>query len=180
MALTKVLTGGIALDAVDNTILKLDDDYALTGTVTGTVAGTAAFCARTSAQAWSGAVADGTILLFNDDSTGDCFDTDGVYNTSTYKFTAPATGLYTFWYSIYTAENEAGNGFTFLKNSTKLDFSQTTANKYISFSGAGDADHMQTASIIIPLTSGNTMAVVTAEQTDYYKGRCQWGGCRLA
>ena len=36
MALTKVLTGGIALDAVDNTILKLDDDYALTGTVSGT------------------------------------------------------------------------------------------------------------------------------------------------
>jgi len=35
MALTKVLTGGIALDAVDNTILKLDDNYALTGTVTG-------------------------------------------------------------------------------------------------------------------------------------------------
>ena len=26
MALTKVLTGGIALDAVDNTILKLDDN----------------------------------------------------------------------------------------------------------------------------------------------------------
>jgi len=35
MALTKVLTGGLALDAVDNTILKLDDNYALTGTVTG-------------------------------------------------------------------------------------------------------------------------------------------------
>jgi hypothetical protein len=35
MALTKVLTGGLALDAVDNTILKLDDDYALTGTVSG-------------------------------------------------------------------------------------------------------------------------------------------------
>tara|TARA_R110002074_G_scaffold153016_1_gene307727 strand:+ start:256 stop:912 length:657 start_codon:yes stop_codon:yes gene_type:complete len=36
MALTKVNTGGLALDAVDNTILKLDDDYALTGTVSGT------------------------------------------------------------------------------------------------------------------------------------------------
>ena len=35
MALTKVNTGGLALDAVDNTILKLDDDYALTGTVSG-------------------------------------------------------------------------------------------------------------------------------------------------
>ena len=35
MALTKVLTGGLAADSVDNTILKLDDDYALTGTVSG-------------------------------------------------------------------------------------------------------------------------------------------------
>ena len=35
MALTKVLTGGLAADSVDNTILKLDDNYALTGTVTG-------------------------------------------------------------------------------------------------------------------------------------------------
>ena len=35
MALTKVLTGGLALDAVDNTILKLDDDYALTGDNSG-------------------------------------------------------------------------------------------------------------------------------------------------
>jgi hypothetical protein len=36
MALTKIRTGGITADAVDNTILKLDDNYALTGTVTGT------------------------------------------------------------------------------------------------------------------------------------------------
>ena len=35
MALTKVNTGGLAADSVDNTILKLDDDYALTGAVTG-------------------------------------------------------------------------------------------------------------------------------------------------
>ncbi len=35
MALTKVRTGGITADAVDNTILKLDDNYALTGTITG-------------------------------------------------------------------------------------------------------------------------------------------------
>ena len=35
MALTKVNTGGLAADSVDNTILKLDDDYALTGAVSG-------------------------------------------------------------------------------------------------------------------------------------------------
>ena len=160
--------------------MNLADTYAFSGTVSGTsVAGSNAFCARTSASAWDTS-ADGTILPFNDVSTGDCFDTDGVYNTSTYKVTAPATGVYTFWFSVYTAENDIGNGFTFLKNSTKLNFSLTTSNKYISFNGAGAADHIQTASIILPLTSGVTMAVVTAEQSDYYKGRCQWGGCRLA
>ena len=36
MALTKVLTGCIKADSVDNTILKLDDNFAFTGTVTGT------------------------------------------------------------------------------------------------------------------------------------------------
>jgi hypothetical protein len=36
MALTQVLTGGIKADAVDNTILKLDDNFAFTGTITGT------------------------------------------------------------------------------------------------------------------------------------------------
>ena len=41
MALTKVRTGGITADAVDNTILKLDDDFALTGTVTGAGVSTA-------------------------------------------------------------------------------------------------------------------------------------------
>ena len=33
MALTKVNTGGLALDAVDNTILDLADDFAFTGTL---------------------------------------------------------------------------------------------------------------------------------------------------
>lgn len=147
--------------------------------VNASAAGSNAFCARTSVADWQSA-ADGAILFFNDTSTGDCFDTDGVYNTSTYKFTAPATGVYTFWYSVYTAMNDGGNGFTFLKNSTKLNFSLTASNKYITYSGQGSADHIQTASIILPLTSGDTMAVVAAEQSDYYKGRSQWGGCRLA
>ena len=35
MALTKIRTGGITADAVDNTILKLDDNFAFTGTIRG-------------------------------------------------------------------------------------------------------------------------------------------------
>ena len=33
MALTKVQTGGLADDSVDNTILDVTDDFAFTGTV---------------------------------------------------------------------------------------------------------------------------------------------------
>ena len=39
MALTKVRTGGITADAVDNTILDLTDNFSFTGTVTGLVGG---------------------------------------------------------------------------------------------------------------------------------------------
>jgi hypothetical protein len=41
MALTKVLTGGIADDAIGNTKLALDANYAFTGTVTGAGVSTA-------------------------------------------------------------------------------------------------------------------------------------------
>jgi len=178
MALTKVLTGGLALDAVDNTILKLDDDYALTGTVSGTVSGTNAFSARGNADAWA-AISDGVIVQFADDSTGDSFDTDSCYNTSTYKFTAPAAGVYMFWFSIYSAQNDATNGFGFLKNSAKVNFGNSSS-EFASFFDDFDNDHVHTATHIIPLASGDTIAVCAATASDYYKGHSKWGGCRLA
>tara|TARA_R110000824_G_C14990272_1_gene655136 strand:- start:253 stop:762 length:510 start_codon:yes stop_codon:yes gene_type:complete len=169
MALTKVQAEGV----------NLADNFAFTGTVTGTVSGTNAFSARASGSSWV-SPADGTILIFSDDSTGDSFDTDSCYNTSTYKFTAPASGVYMFWYVIYTAESDSNNGFSFLKNSTKVNFSEASSNKYFSYSEVGAGDHIQTASIIIPLSSSDTMAVCTATQSGYYQERTQWGGCRLA
>ena len=62
MALTKVLTGGLAADSVDNTILKLDDDYALTGAVTGAGSVVQVVSFQT------GAVATGTTVVPLDDS----------------------------------------------------------------------------------------------------------------
>ena len=93
MALTKVLTGGIALDAVDNTILKLDDDYALTGTVTGAGVSTATstlpseggaattVVAQGLAKAWINFEGDGTIAI------SDSFNVTSI--------TDRGTGLYT-------------------------------------------------------------------------------------
>ena len=147
--------------------------------VNASAAGSAAFMARITGdgQAWA-TVGDGGILPFDDVSTGDNFDTDSCYNTSTYKYTAPATGVYTFWFSIYTANTGDTNGFSFLKNSTRLN-TQTNGNNPLSFVSAESGDHQQSVSIIIPLSSGDTIAAMAAYASDYYTGHCQWGGCRL-
>ena len=120
-----------------------------------------------------------TILNFNNDSIGDSFDTDNNFDTSTYKYTAPAAGVYMFWFGIYTADGNTNNGFAFLKNSTKVNM-QNASDKYFTFQGNDSNDHFQTATVVISLASGDTMAVCGARNSDYYKGHSQWGGCRLA
>ena len=145
--------------------------------INASAAGSNAFAARFDSNGWVSVAAD-TILPFNNDSTGDSFDTDGVFNTSTYKFTAPATGVYMFWFSVYTAQNDATNAFTFLKNSSKLDL-QNDGGKFATYSNDVE-DLTLTFTCVLPLASGDTIAVISATQSDYYTGHCQWGGCRLA
>jgi len=95
MALTKVLTGGIALDAVDNTILKLDDDYALTGVIDG--------YAEPNFEAKLGStqtgVADNTVtkIVFGTEE----FDSNSKFdNSSTSRFTPTVAGQYFVYLSI--------------------------------------------------------------------------------
>jgi|TARA_R100001463_G_scaffold135146_1_gene198089 hypothetical protein len=144
-------------------------------------AGSAAFAARFTAATgatWSN-VASAAIIPFNDASSNDAFDTDSVFNTSTYKFTAPATGVYTFWFSIYTANSDTNNGFGFLKNSEKVRM-QAAADGLFTTVQSESGDHIQNGTVIIPLSSGDTIAVCGGVQSDYYSGYSQFGGCRLA
>jgi len=145
--------------------------------LTGLKAGSGAFAAR-SHSSWV-AINNSAIVQFNTDSGGDNFDTDGVYNTSSYKYVAPAAGVYMFWYAVYTAQSDTDNAFGFLKNSAKLNFQNDVDNMFTRWNGSVD-DHIQTATIIVPLASGDTMAVCAAKEGDYYGGHSQWGGCRLA
>ena len=166
----------MALSKIQAESMNLADTYAFSGTVSGaSAAGSAAFSARHSGSSW-GLLSSGGILPFDDDSTGDSFDTDSVFNTTTYKFTAPTTGVYTFWYGIYTANSDTDNAFTFYKNSASIDMS---GSKFSHQSNQND-DHMQTATVIINLTIGNTISVHAQTGSDYYQGNVQWGGCRLA
>ena len=142
--------------------------------VTGVPAsGTALFSARFNTEAWS-SIAAGAIVPFNTEN----FDSDGVYNTSTYKFTAPADGVYLFWWSIYTAENDSDNRFCFFKNDAVYQLSSSTSGA-LTFINGND-DHMQTVSIVIPLASTDTMQVRSVGTADYYSGLAQWGGVRIS
>ena len=170
----------MALSKIQSESINLADTYAFTGTVSGTVSGTNAFSARITAEEWGYVDGSATSLVqFNNDSTGDSFDTDSCYSTSSYKFTAPANGVFIFWYSIYTANGDTTNGFTFLKNSAKINL-VTSGNKHFTTWQGSNDDHAQTATAIVTLSSGDTMAVVGTSSSDYFKGYCSWGGCRLA
>jgi len=168
----------MALSKIQAESMNLADTYAFSGTVSGTsVAGSSAFMARNDSTSWATA-SDNGILAFNNDSTEDSFDTDSCYNTSTYKFTAPANGVYMFNYSVYTANADTSNAFSFLKNSAKVA-SQHNNGEYFSYD-QGNQDHTQTSSLIINLASGDTIAVCSSSTSDYHVGHSHWGGCRLA
>jgi len=171
--------------AVDNSHMAAMAASKLTGalpaisgaSLTGLKAGTAGFAARAAAQ-WN-SINIGDFLAFNDDSSGESFDTDSCYNTSTYKFTAPATGVYMFWFAVYTAQNDASNGFGFKINNNSMNF-QSEATNMLSYNDGETADHIQTTTVVVNISSGETVGVVALVASDYYGGHSQWGGCRLA
>ena len=155
------------------TVIRGDDNWD-----TSLKAGSQAFAARCTSSSWA-TYSAGAIPAFNDDSTGDSFDDGNNYSTSTYKYTAPTTGVYMFWFSIYTAQNNVENGWSFLKNAGKLDLQHGTA-KFITYMLNNADDKIMTATVVIPLSANDTMACCAGTTADFYKGYSQWGGCRLS
>ena len=122
MALTKVLTGGIADDAIGNTKLALDADYAFTGTIsgaglaspfpTGTAVTSVGGAATTNisqgvAKVWMQCTGNGETLL-------DSFNQSSLTNVSAGSITV-----------VYNANMSNGNG------------SVTFAHQYSASSGTG-------------------------------------------
>ena len=179
IAADAVTSAKIPADAISSSELNLSDNYTFTGTVSGVSnSGTGAFSARCNNPTTWATLSTNEILSFNNVSTGESFDTDSNYNTSTYKYTAPATGVYLFWYTIYTANQDTGNEFGFLKNSSKIDYFHGSDDKFSSHNSSDD-DHQQTVATVVPMTNGDTMAVIATTGCDWYPPHCSWGGCRL-
>jgi hypothetical protein len=158
-------------DEAGTVLTSVSDLAGLTGVP---AAGTALFSAKFTTSAW-GAAAAGAVIPFDAEN----FDTDGVYSTTTYAFTAPANGVYLFWFSIYTANTDTTNGFCLYKNNALLNF-QSAATGYLSFISGTQDDHIQTASVVVALNSSDTIQVRAAGASDYYTGHAQWGGVRLS
>ena len=154
------------------TVIRGDDNFD-----TALKAGSQAFAARFNGSAWQ-SLANGVVVAFNDDSTGDSFDDGNNFSTTTHKYTAPTTGVYLFWFAIYTAQNDVFNAFSLLKNSARLAY-QYAGDEYLVNHYSAD-DVMLTWSGVVPLSAGDTIAVYTADPSDVYTGHSQWGGCRLS
>ena len=149
----------------------------LTGIPTASQSGKALFSAKfASPEVWI-SVANGGIVPFDAEN----FDADGVFDTSSgnHKFTAPADGVYLFWWSIYTANADADNRFGLFKNNAVVSLGLNPQGA-LSFHVTTD-DHIQTATVILGLSSSDTIQVrVLASDADVYKGLSQWGGVRIS
>ena len=146
----------------------------------GSQSGTGAFLAAGNAASWTGLSA-GEICPFAMDSpssTQDVFDTDNNFNSSTYKYTCPATGVYFFWFSIYTSQSDTTNAFGFKTNEGLFENTFNSGENRVTYSELS-GDHIQNGCAIMQRNSGDTVWVVDAMGSDFYKGRSSFGGCRL-
>ena len=163
----------LTLPDADGTVLTSVSD--LTGLTGVPASGTALFSAKASSAGWDTLVS-GAVMTFNAEN----FDVDGVYDSVTnYNFTAPATGVYMFWYSIYTAWNDPNNAFGIYKNNSVLSLQVHSAG-YLTFAETVTGDHIQSATVIIPLNVSDTIQVRPLTDSDYYRGYSQWGGVRIS
>ena len=113
------------------------------------------------------AVSDGTIIPFNDKSTGNNFDNGGDFNISSYRFVAPVTGNYQFNVFIYSFNTDTVNAFRMYKNGAVLYGVGTGA---YDFQGGEDAalDATISGSIIIRLSSSDYVDLRSTGGSDYY------------
>ena len=89
MALSKIDTGGLVADAVDNTILDLADDYSFTGTISGAGGTSVAIIGDQKASGThSGTATSGS--WFTRDLNTEFFDPDGIVSIATNQFTLGA------------------------------------------------------------------------------------------
>jgi len=82
------------------------------------------------------------------------------YNTSTYLYTAPVTGLYQFYIQLYLNPNSTTNSITWWKNGSQLDYIDAAINIFMSTnSSTTPANIMLNGSVILELSANDTVGI---------------------
>lgn len=83
------------------------------------------------------------------------------YNTSTYLYTAPVTGLYQFYIQIYLNPSSVSNSITWWKNGTQLDYGSDAAINIFMTTNSSTTPSaiMLNGSIILELSANDTIGI---------------------
>jgi len=151
------------------------------GTPAGGVAGTEAF--GVSGTGGGGVViADGAILAFNDKTSQEDFDTGNNFDVSTYKYTIDGTGVYLFYFGVYTSASDVSNSFGFSStNNGRMGIMKDGSLRFTAdYMSDSSESFLRTATLIFPFTDGDDVWVIATGISDYWAGSSYFGGCRLS
>jgi len=128
---------------------------------------------------WSNLGANVNIPWTNIAVDGDncCSATGG--NEPTIRFTAPADGVYVFWFSVYSAQTNQKNAFTFAIDDSRSGTAQSTDFGSGSVDNLSAADQSISMTRVLELTANKFITVQTSVASDAYSGHSSWGGCRI-
>jgi len=101
------------------------------------------------------------------------------FDTTHNRYVAPATGVYYFYYLIYTALNDTTNGFTFRKNGLTNDLVDRDQS-VTTFNEQGAGDHVQTGTLVVNLSANDYIEVWAFMASDLYPGNSSFGGFRIS
>jgi hypothetical protein len=102
---------------------------------------------------------------------------NGGYNTGTYLYTAPVSGLYQFYVQLYLA-NGVTTSITWFKNNTQLSFGSDAAMAMYNSTSTSGNNLTMNGSVIVELAAGDSFAAQPRSGTSvtFYNGHsCFYG-----
>ena len=108
----------------------------------------------------------GEILQFNDVTTGNfLFNNGNDFNTSTYTYTCPVSGLYSFSMQVYTLLNETeGNGVFYVNNARV----EGASSLHVQTREDASLDMTGNQTIVLSLSATDTVQVRTNNAASFF------------
>ncbi len=145
--------------------------------LTGMAAGSAAFASSMRWNSWD-TYLDGETIPFSNVSANDCHDDGSNFNTTTNSYVVPATGVYAFWASIYTANADSSNGFAFYVDGTINNYMYVT-DMYM-YQEGHSYDNIMNMAVHLKVSAGQSITCRSVATSDVYSAASAFGGYRLS